>query len=60
MNIRQTTGTALRAGNSGRIIYTPPVGESVIRDKLANWGAVYPRESQELDPDYHGGSPLPI
>ena len=49
MNIRQTTGTALRAGNSGRIIYTPPVGESVIRDKLANWER-FIHESQELDP----------
>ena len=49
MNIRQTTGTALRAGNSGRIIYTPPVGENVIRDKLANWER-FIHKSQELDP----------
>jgi Fic family protein len=34
--IRKVTGTALKNPTSGEIIYTPPVGESVIRDKLAN------------------------
>lgn len=33
--IRRTTGTALKNAQ-GEVVYTPPVGESVIRDKLGN------------------------
>lgn len=36
MQIRNVPGTAL-ADDAGNIVYTPPVGEDVIRDKLANW-----------------------
>ena len=35
IGVRRTSGTALKDG-TGQIIYTPPVGESVIRDKLGN------------------------
>jgi Fic family protein len=35
--IRNYTGTELRNPLTGRIYYTPPVGEGVIRDKLANF-----------------------
>ena len=34
--IRVTPGTTL-ANSKGEVVYTPPSGESVIRDKLANW-----------------------
>jgi Fic family protein len=34
--IRVTPGTTLSNSN-GEVVYTPPSGESVIRDKLANW-----------------------
>lgn len=33
--VRKLPGTALKNGH-GEVVYTPPVGESVIRDKLAN------------------------
>ena len=46
MFVRQTTGTALRSG--AHIIYTPPVGETLIRDKLANWERFI--HGEEIDP----------
>jgi Fic family protein len=35
LDVRKTTGTKL-AGPSGEIVYTPPEGETVVREKLAN------------------------
>jgi Fic family protein len=37
MGIRKLPGTALAGDKTGSVIYTPPEGESVIRDLLANW-----------------------
>jgi Fic family protein len=37
MNVRRTTGTALTNDLTGEVIYTPPDGEQMLRDKLANW-----------------------
>lgn len=37
MSIRQVPGTSLGNDRTGEIIYTPPVGEYILRDKLANW-----------------------
>lgn len=37
MQIRRVPGTALKKSTTGEVIYTPPVGSSLIRDKLANW-----------------------
>lgn len=34
--VRKTTGTQLRDVHTGAVIYTPPEGETVLRDKLAN------------------------
>lgn len=34
--IRKGLGTALACERTGRVVYTPPVGEEVIREKLAN------------------------
>lgn len=49
MAIRKTGGTALKGGNSGNIVYTPPEGEETIRGKLANWER-FIHESGDLDP----------
>ncbi len=37
MTVRRIPGTALGNEARGEIIYTPPVGENVLRDLLANW-----------------------
>ncbi|CAA6676473.1 MULTISPECIES: protein adenylyltransferase Fic [unclassified Lentimonas] len=37
MAVRKLPGTALGNDATGTIVYTPPVGEDVIRDKLSNW-----------------------
>ncbi|UOO81599.1 Fic family protein [Uruburuella testudinis] len=49
MDIRKITGTALRADGSGRIIYTPPEGEQIIREKLADWER-FIHDNPNLDP----------
>lgn len=49
MHIRKVGGTALKSGMSGDVIYTPPEGEQIIRDKLANWER-FIHESEDLDP----------
>lgn len=49
MSIRKIPGTALRNGSTGKTIYTPPVGEDVIRQKLSNWEH-FIHESGDLDP----------
>lgn len=36
VGVRKTSGTKLVHPKSGKTIYTPPVGENLIRDKLAN------------------------
>ena len=35
--IRSTSGCCLRSQKTGQVVYTPPEGESLIREKLANW-----------------------
>ena len=37
MDIRKTPGTQLVNDRTGDIIYTPPEGEALLRDMLANW-----------------------
>lgn len=37
MDIRTTPGTTLSNDRTRQIIYTPPEGEAVLRQKLANW-----------------------
>ncbi|HFC6560435.1 TPA: protein adenylyltransferase Fic [Neisseria meningitidis] len=49
MAIRKTGGTALKGGNSGNVVYTPPEEEETIRGKLANWER-FIHESGDLDP----------
>ena len=49
LDIRQVPGTALAHQPSGKIIYTPPEGERVLRDKLANLEQFLHNEN-EIDP----------
>ena len=49
MTIRKEAGTALGSTISGDTIYTPPVGESVIREMLVNWEN-FINQTTELDP----------
>jgi Fic family protein len=49
MAIRRVPGTALRNRETGETIYTPPVGETLIRDKLANWER-FLHEHPDIDP----------
>ncbi len=49
MDVRSTPGTALMNDRTGEIIYTPPQGAALIRDKLANWER-FLHGAEELDP----------
>ncbi len=49
MRVRRVPGTALVNGATGAVIYTPPEGETRIRDILANWERFLHEESS-LDP----------
>lgn len=49
MALRSASGTRLQNDRSGDIIYTPPEGEVVLRELLANWVAFFD-EPGELDP----------
>ena len=48
MQVRRTPGTAL-ARQTGEIVYTPPVGEELLRLLLANWER-FLHEATEMDP----------
>jgi Fic family protein len=49
MDVRKIPGTALRNQATGQTIYTPPVGEAVIRDLLGNWEA-FLHQDDDIDP----------
>jgi Fic family protein len=49
IDVRRTPGTALAHQPSGKIVYTPPQGESVLRDKLTNLQQFLHNEEQ-IDP----------
>lgn len=49
MTVRRTPGTTLKNDATGETIYTPPEGETLLRDKLANWERFLHNET-ELDP----------
>lgn len=49
MEIRRVPGTALTNQATGRVIYTPPVGEALLREKLANLER-FIHDEQEIDP----------
>lgn len=49
MQVRRVPGTALANQVTGQVIYTPPVGEDLLRSKLANWER-YLHEARDVDP----------
>lgn len=49
MEIRATPGTALMNDITGEVIYTPPAGADLLRDKLANWER-YIHDAGDTDP----------
>jgi len=49
MQVRRIPGTALASGRTGNVTYTPPVGEELLRTKLANWER-FLHEAQDVDP----------
>jgi Fic family protein len=49
MQVRRVPGTALANQSSGAVIYTPPVGEDLLRTQLANWER-YLHEARDVDP----------
>lgn len=49
MEIRRVPGTRLANDWTGEVIYTPPEGEAVLREKLANW-ETFMHDFGEYDP----------
>ncbi|MGN6512980.1 MAG: protein adenylyltransferase Fic [Lysobacteraceae bacterium] len=49
MQVRRVPGTALASQQTGDVIYTPPVGEALLREKLANWER-FVHEARDIDP----------
>lgn len=49
MQIRRVSGTALANDQTKQVVYTPPVGEALLRDKLANWER-FIHEHTDIDP----------
>jgi Fic family protein len=48
-DIRKLPGTALKNPQTGKIVYTPPEGERLIREKLSNWEK-FLNERTDIDP----------
>lgn len=49
MAVRTVPGTALTNSRTGEVIYTPPAGENVLRNMLANWEQ-FLHNQQDIDP----------
>jgi Fic family protein len=49
MSVRKVPGTALVNSATGAIVFTPPAGEALLRDLLANW-ETYIHNEADLDP----------
>ena len=49
MRVRTVPGTALQNDKTGDVIYTPPVGDDLLREKLANWER-FLHDPGDLDP----------
>lgn len=49
MSLRRVPGTALANDATGTVVYTPPEGEALIRDLLANWER-FLHEEESIDP----------
>jgi Fic family protein len=49
MTVRKVPGTTLSNAATGEVIYTPPVGETMLRNMLANWEKFLHNET-DIDP----------
>jgi Fic family protein len=49
LDLRAKSGTTLKGRMSGEVIYTPPVGQKLLQQKLDNW-AEFMREATDIDP----------
>lgn len=49
MDVRRVPGTQLAHAATGQVVYTPPQGEALLRDMLANWER-FLHEQIDLDP----------
>lgn len=49
LDIRADSGTTLTSRMTGEVIYTPPVGQALILEKLDNWAAFMQQET-DIDP----------
>jgi Fic family protein len=49
LDVRTTPGTALVNQKTGAVIYTPPEGEKLLRDMLANWEQ-FLHDATDVDP----------
>jgi Fic family protein len=49
MVVRRLPGTALRNQATDAVVYTPPEGESLLRERLANWER-FLHDATEIDP----------
>jgi Fic family protein len=49
LDIRAESGTTLKSRMTGEVIYTPPVGQKLLQDKLDNW-ADFMHNDIEIDP----------
>jgi Fic family protein len=49
MEIRRVPGTTLVNGATGKVVYTPPVGEPLLQAMLANW-ETFLHTARDLDP----------
>ncbi len=48
--VRTNPGTNIKNQQSGEVVYTPPVGEEIIRKQLKELGEFYSRTDTSLDP----------
>jgi Fic family protein len=49
LDVRRVPGTALVNEGNGKVVYTPPEGETLLRNLLANWGR-FLHEAETVDP----------
>lgn len=49
IDVRNTPGTYIGNSSTGTVVYTPPVGEDVIREKMTDWER-FINEPTDLDP----------
>jgi len=49
LDIRDDSGTTLKSRMTGEVIYTPPVGQELLIEKLDNW-ARFMHEAEDVDP----------